>query len=134
MEQKQKILGWEESRFAKTLYFTDQQKIYGFILPMSEKIKLKDVAQYLGKSKKEAARMTLSEILPYRQERHSAGPFISEKDEQLVDKLIFLPFQTQESVDFTFPGRMDISIHITYMDAFSLLKEKYKDKVCYGGD
>jgi len=129
MEQKQKILGWEDSRFAKTLYFTDQQKIYGFILPMSERIKLKDVAQYIGKSKKDAARMTLSEILPYKQERHSAGPFISDKDDALVDRLIFLPFQTQESVDFTFPGRMDISIHIKYLEAIKMIECMYSRKV-----
>lgn len=126
--EKQMYLDWGAERFAKTVYFTDGKQLYGVVLSLDKKVDLKEIAEPLGLSKRQAAALKLSDRLPYSQMRHSAGPFISREDEDLVEKIIFMPM-TEEMVDFSFPGRMDLSIHVKYIAAAELMKEMYKDKI-----
>jgi len=78
--EKQIYLNWSPSQFAKTVYFSKGALIYGVVLPMDEKVILKDISDYLQLTKSKAKSMAISNLLPYGQMRHSAGPFISKKD------------------------------------------------------
>ena len=127
--EKQIYLNWSPSQFAKTVYFSKGALIYGVVLPMDEKVILKDISDYLQLTKSKAKSMAISNLLPYGQMRHSVGPFISKKDIDLVYKILFMPMKELEKVDFSFPGRMDISLQIKYVDAYHLLKERYGNMI-----
>ena len=67
----------------------------------------------------------MSDKLPYKHVQHSSGPFISDKDTGLVKKILFHDFESEGLVDHSYPGRSDVSLHMTYKDSVDLLKEKY---------
>ena len=91
------------------------------------------LAVSLKMPKRAAKGLRLSETLPYLHKPHSVAPFICEKDLGLVSKIIF-SFETllDDPVDFSVPGRMDLSLHMAYFDAFKILEAKYPGVVEFG--
>lgn len=131
--EKAGILGWHEDRIIKTVYFQREHKLYGVILPMPYRVKQKGLSDILEISKREAASLKFATTYPYMQQPHSLTPFICEKDIGLVQKIIFSDEKYDDVVDFSFPGRTDISIHVDYDKTISLLMEKYPKIIVKGG-
>jgi prolyl-tRNA editing enzyme YbaK/EbsC (Cys-tRNA(Pro) deacylase) len=131
--EKATILGWHEDRIIKTVYFQRDDKLYGVILPMPYRVKQKGLSDILEISKREAASLKLATTYPRMQQPHSMTPFICDEDVGLVEKVIFLGIQFTDYVDFSYPGRMDISIHMDYDDAISMLMNRYPKIIIKGG-
>ncbi len=124
-DEKMQLLGWTPKRIIKTVYFQMDRMIYGAVLPLDRRVKQIKLKEPLALSRKQAERLKLATTFPTTQQPHSLGPFIEKEDLGLVSKLIFTPIETEDLVDFTFPGRPDISLHMKYEDAYSIVKEKF---------
>lgn len=127
--EKPELLGWDYSRIIKTVFFQGEEGLYGFVLPQNKKVDRKDIAETLGISKKKAARVKMSDVLPHKQVPGSCGPFICEKDLDLVEKIVFSSECFDREIDFSYPGRADLSLHMKYEDAISILRERYPEKI-----
>lgn len=44
---------------------------------------------------------------------------------ELVDKIIFSKEAFTDCVDFSYPGRADISLHMKYQDVIDILEQRY---------
>lgn len=124
-DEKPELLGWEPKRIIKTIYFQKDSTIYGVILPLDRRVKQSRLKDPLELSSKQVKRLKLATTFPIKQQPHSLGPFIEEEDLDLVGRLVFTPLETEDLVDFTFPGRPDISIHMKYKDAHDIVKSKF---------
>ena len=92
---------------------------------MDKRVKTEMIADALKVSKKKASRFKFASSLPYLHRPHSAGPFICDRDLGLVGKIVFSSETFSDVVDFSFPGRPDISIHTRYEDIIEILRSKY---------
>ncbi len=125
-KEKPELLGCDPRRILKTLFLQDgSSKIYGIVLPLDKRLETKSLADYLDISRKKASRLRFADTLPYLHKPGSIAPFICDKDFDLVSKIIFSQEKFEDFVDFSYPGRADISLHAKYEDAIHLLSEKY---------
>lgn len=132
-KEKYTLLGWHPGRIIKTIFLEGKDsKIYGAVVPLDKKVDLKSLADYLKISKREASKLKLSKRLPYLQKAGAAGPFICDKDLSLVEKIIFEEEAYKGKVDFSYPGKSEVSIQMDYEDAIEMLLEKYYDKIEIG--
>ena len=127
--QKAELLGWHPDRIIKTVYLQKDDKIYGIVLPMPYKIKQKELSDVLKISKREAASLKFATTYPYMQMPHSMTPFIAQQDIILVEKILFADITFGDIVDFSYPGRSDISIHMKYEEAISILMQRYEHTI-----
>lgn len=131
--EKPSLLSWDSSRIIKTLFFEDGgSKIYGVSLPLDKKIELKSLSDFFEISKRKASSMKLSKKLPYLQRPGSVAPFICDKDLSLVEKIVFDDLDFERFVDFSYPGKSEVSLQMKYSDAIEILLEKYYDKIKIG--
>lgn len=133
-KEKPDILGWEQSRIIKTLFLQNGlPKIYGVVLPLDRRVNVENLADYLKIPKRRAKNLRLSQEIPYKHVVGAIAPFICDIDLNKIGKIIFsLETYLEDPVDFSYPGRKDLSLHMSYLDAFQILEKKYPSLVDIG--
>ncbi|MBI2110472.1 YbaK/EbsC family protein [Candidatus Woesearchaeota archaeon] len=125
-KEKPELLGWKPHRVIKTIFLQDRDsQIYGVVLPLDKRVETKGLAEILEIPRKKATRLHFAESLPYLHKPHATAPFICDQDRALVAKIVFSDYLFEEDVDFSYPGRIDLSLHMKYQDAIDILLQRY---------
>ncbi len=126
--EKAELLGWHPSRIIKIIFFTYQNKVYGFVFPeLGRKLTSKDLAKALEISTSQAKKQVRNHYIPSGMEQGTCTPFITEQNFAEGLERIFvheMPELEQEIVDISIGGQGEEahkkSLHLQYQAIYHI--------------
>lgn len=142
--EKAKLLGWNPEQVVKTIFFSREPDVYGFVFPELGKdspirVNTKEILpEILGISNKQAKDFKNS-YCPYGMEFGTCTPFVLEDSFErtnmgrLLRKIFFHEMLDDFLSDISIGGigeeARKTSLHLKYSDIYNVLYAKFGDKI-----